>query len=447
MALAEDLLGAHVERLSWSPDQLATEQHRALRALLEVASTRSAWHGGRLAGINLDTVTPENIDSLPVMTKSDLMENFDEIVTDQRLGRAVCEDHLERLVDDAYLLDEFHVVASGGASGHRGVFVYGWDAWATCYLSIVRAQMRDWFADPELANVPRVAAVVAAAKATHISGSIGRTFSGPETARHFFPVTLPFTDIVTGLNALQPTILQGYSSMLHRLALEERSGGLRIRPRRINPISEPLMPETRDLLRDVWGVPVINGYGMSEGLFAGACAHGLHLPDDLCLVEIVDRDGRAVPPGPSGQRLLITNLYNPVLPLIRLEVTDELRVLPGPCPCGSMHRRIADPQGRLDDEFTYPDGTTVHPHVFRDVLGQQQTVVEYQVRQTVRGAEVAIVTVGPCDGAALAGSVAAALRRVGLSEPVVTAVVVSDIDRQSSGKLKRFVPLRPRGDP
>ena len=375
------------------------------------------------------------------MTKSDLMDNFDDIVTDRRLGRAVCESHLERLVGDAYLFDEFHVVASGGSSGQRGVFVYGWEAWAICYLSVVRFQIRDWFSDPELANVPRVAAVVAAANATHISGALGRTFSGTGTTRHFLPVTLPLVDIVAGLNEVQPTILQGYSSVLHRLALEARRGRLHIQPRRINPISEPLTPETRALLDEVWGVPIINGYGMSEGVFAGACAHGIHLPDDLCFVEIVDRDGRAVPPGQLGQRILVTNLYNPALPLIRFEVTDEVQIVPGPCPCGSALRRIGDPQGRLDDTFAYPDGTTVHPHVFRDVLGQHPTLVEYQVRQTTRGADIAIVTEGPIDEAALADSVAAALQGVGLAQPVVIVDLVTAIDRQSSGKLKRFVPL------
>ena len=315
-------------------------------------------------------MTVEDIENLPVMTKSDLMDNFDDIVTDRRLDRAVCENHLEHLDGDAYLFDEFHVVASGGSSGQRGVFVFGWEAWAVCYLSVIRFQIRDWFGDPELANVPRVAAVVAAAQATHGSGALGRTFSGTGTTRHFLPVTLPLAEIVAGLNALQPTILQGYSSMLHRLALEASRGRLHILPRRINPISEPLTPETRALLQEVWGVPIINGYGMSEGLMAGACAHSVHLPDDLCLVEIVDAEGRAVAPGQLGERILVTNLYNAALPLIRFEVTDEVAVVPGSCPCGSALRRIGDPQGRLDDTFVYPDGTSVHPHLFRHVLGQ-----------------------------------------------------------------------------
>ena len=44
------------------------------------------------------------------MTKSDLMDNFDDIVTDPRLTRALCERHLEQSVEP-YLLDEYHVVA------------------------------------------------------------------------------------------------------------------------------------------------------------------------------------------------------------------------------------------------------------------------------------------------------------------------------------------------
>ena len=84
------------QRISWSPAEVAAEQRRALRALLGVASARSVWHRERLAGIDLDNVAVEDIETLPVMTKSDLMDNFDDIVTDRRLGRAVCENHLER---------------------------------------------------------------------------------------------------------------------------------------------------------------------------------------------------------------------------------------------------------------------------------------------------------------------------------------------------------------
>jgi len=44
-------------------------------------------------------------ETLPVMTKTDLMDHFDDIVTDRRITRELCERHLEGLKGDAYLLD------------------------------------------------------------------------------------------------------------------------------------------------------------------------------------------------------------------------------------------------------------------------------------------------------------------------------------------------------
>ena len=163
---------------------------------------------------------------------------------------------------DAYLLDEFHVVASGGSSGQRGVFVYGWDAWATCYSSIARFPARDRKQHPELTSRPPVVATVAAAKVSHISAAIGATFSTPDRPRHSIPVSQPMEQIVDRLNHLQPTTLMGYSSFLPRLAAEARARRLRIAPQRVVAISEPLLPEVRADLEATWGVPVASGYGM-----------------------------------------------------------------------------------------------------------------------------------------------------------------------------------------
>jgi phenylacetate-coenzyme A ligase PaaK-like adenylate-forming protein len=129
-----------------------------------------------------------------------------------------------------------------------------------------------------------------------------------------------------------------------------------------------------------------------------------------------------------------------LLPLIRYEITDQVTFLDEPCACGSAHRRIADIQGRLDDVFTYPSGVLVHPHVFRSVLGREAQVIEYQVRQTVRGADVLLRTRGSLDAERLARALEAELDRVGCSQPVVTASVVERIPRVGVGKLKRFVP-------
>ena len=434
------LLPGYVGRIDWPVDRLRQERQRALRRLLVTAAKRSPWHRERLAGIDVGGLSAEDVAALPVMTKADLMDNFDAVLTDRRVTRELCEHHLQQAVDGAYLLDEYQVVASGGSSGRRGVFVYGWDAWAICWASMMRFPYRDWASDPALAGVERVAAVVAASKPTHVSAAFRHTFSTSRAPEHLIPVTQPIEQIVAALNRLQPTELIGFSSVLPRLAREAQAGRLRIAPRRVMAISEPLFPEARTAIQQAWDVPVGNRYGMSEGVFAGFCGHASHLPDDLCLFEPVDQAGRPVPDGVPSQRVYVTNLYNLALPLIRFEITDEVIVVGGTCNCGSVFRRIADPQGRLDDTFAYPGGVSIHPHIFRSSLGQHRQIIEYQVRQTQRGAEIRVVADAHLDVARLAMMIERALAAVGLEHPEVNITRVAVLDRQNSGKLKRFIP-------
>jgi phenylacetate-CoA ligase len=439
----ERLLPDLVTRIDWSPERIRSERVAALRRLLSVAVERSPWHRARLAGLDIAHVSEASLSALPVMTKGDLMANFDEIVCDRRVTRVRCEAHLSDTTAPDYLLDGYSVVASSGSSGQRGVFVYGWDAWATCYASIVRFPERDWATDPSLAALPRVTAVVAAAQPTHVSAALSRTFSSPRTPRRPFPVSLPLAEIVAGLNDLQPTVLQVYSSFLPHLCSEAEIGRLRIAPRRVICMSETLLPEVRAAAEATWGAPVANGYGMSEGLFTGSCRYGIHLSDDLCLIEAVDGSGDAVPPGSTAQRIYLTNLYNQTLPLIRLEVTDELTVLPERCPCGSGLRRIADPQGRFEETFGYGGRVSVHPHVFASVLGRYPALIAYQVHETERGADIAVVATAEIPTRVIARDIEARLANVGLDRPEVTVTRVAALVRHPSGKLKRFVPASP----
>jgi phenylacetate-CoA ligase len=428
-------------RLEQPPDQLAAHRRDALRRLVRVARDLSPWHRKRLAGVDPDEVTEETLADLPVMTKDDLMGNFDEIVTDDRLTLDAVEAHLDRLTSDAYLFDRYHACASGGSSGRRGVFVYDWEGWATVYWSLMRHPVRALRTDPAFAGVRPLLAIVAAAAPTHMTSAAPQTFSNPQVEIVRVPVTLPLAEIVTRLNDAQPTLLSGYASALHGLAAEARAGRLRISPAWVIGTSEPLLPEIRTALVEAFGVPVGNWYGTSEAGGNGSpCRYSTHLADDLMVNELVTADGRPVPAGTQSDKVFLTNLYNTALPLIRYELTDQVTLLDGPCPCGSTHRRIEDPYGRLDDVFGY-GALRVHPHVFRSPLSRRREVVEYQVRQTPRGAAVAVHATGPVDGAALAAAIADRLAGVGLADPQVTVTAVDRIERPPSGKLRRFVPL------
>jgi hypothetical protein len=91
--------------------------------------------------------------------------------------------------------------------------------------------------------------------------------------------------------------------------------------------------------------------------------------------------------GQPGARLLVTNLYNLVQPLLRLEVTDLVTLDPDPCRCGRILVRASTIHGRSDDVLSLParDGgrVAVHPLQFA-LLTRDPQVREFQVVQTAR---------------------------------------------------------------
>lgn len=383
------------------------------------------------------------------MTKTELMEHFDEIVTDERLSLGRVNAHFKSVEANGYLLDRYTAITSGGSSGERGVFVYDWDGWATFWLSCFRYLLRARQSDPRLASRPLKVAWVMAGHLTHATAALGRTFAGPSLISFRLPVTLAVEEIVAGLNRTQPDCLNAYPSALHLLSFEAQAGRLQINPLRVQTAAEPLLPEIRAAAETAWDVRVGNLYGTSEGGGTGVpCDQKrTHLSDDLVIVEPVDGDGRPVALGEQSAKIYLTNLYNRALPLIRYEITDEVTVMSDPCPCGSSMPCVADIQGRADDTFVYAD-RTVHPHVFRTALGRRPAIFEYQVRQTPAGAAIAVRCRGSVDFDDLAGEIEEGLKRLGLDRPKVTLMAVERLERAGEpAKLKRFIALPATGSP
>ena len=140
MTAAPELIG----RLGWPAARLAGHRQAELRRLVSTAQAASPWHRKRLEHVDAAALHEASLTALPVMTKDDLMTNFDEIVTDDRLRLEVVEEHLAGLTaTDAYLFGRYHAVASSGSSGRRGVLVYDWDGWITAFLGTLRHMMRE----------------------------------------------------------------------------------------------------------------------------------------------------------------------------------------------------------------------------------------------------------------------------------------------------------------
>jgi phenylacetate-coenzyme A ligase PaaK-like adenylate-forming protein len=150
-----------------------------------------------------------------------------------------------------------------------------------------------------------------------------------------------------------------------------------------------------------FGVTPFDFYATTEGLYGYECERhdGIHLFDDVSVVENVDERDRPVPAGTPGARLLVTNLHNLVQPIVRLAVPDVVRLHPEPCPCGRSLVRAAAIEGRRNDALSLParggGRVTVLPAQF-SVITNDRAVREFQVRQEADGLRVLVV---PCAGA------------------------------------------------
>jgi phenylacetate-coenzyme A ligase PaaK-like adenylate-forming protein len=276
-----------------------------------------------------------------------------------------------------------------------------------------------------------------------MSSGLTQTFTRPDLPVVRAPATLPIDRIVEILNRARPALLHSYPSMLPALCEEARSGRLRISPAFVWSTSEPLLPEIRKVTQGTWNAPVMNAWAASEttGTFPCACGTGFHLSEDLSIIEPVDADGAAVPAGVRSDRILITNLCNRLMPLIRYEISDQFELTGHPCACGSSFLKAKDVHGRHEDSFDYAGGVRIHPLRFDTVLGREPWVLEYRVTQTVRGADVDVVTRGEGNLESLRSSLEAWLAEGGLEAAQIVVRRVETLRNRESGKLRRFVPL------
>ena len=138
--------------------------------------------------------------------------------------------------------------------------------------------------------------------------------------------------------------------------------------------AEPHSDAQRKRIEEIWGAKAYNNFGMSEMCGPGVAIecqeqNGLHIWEDNYIVEIVDPITlEPVADGEVGE-LVLTTLNREAMPLFRYRTRDLTRFLPGDCPCGRTHRRLARFQGRSDDMIIVK-GVNIFPIQIEKILMQ-----------------------------------------------------------------------------
>ena len=423
------------ERERWTPEQMREHHAVALDALVRDAVARSPFYAERFAGrVGAGRV---QLAALPTLTKATLMDGLDAALGDPRLRGRDLRAHLH---DAEPLLGEYRIMASSGSTGTPSLYVYAREDWTGIIAQFLRYN--------ELCGMrPRVPRLrVAAIGAPSLASMTQRVAQSVDVGLHRVlrcSVTDPLPRLVEALNAFRPDVLNAYPSIAALLADEQLSGRLRIAPQFVSTSSELRTPAMTERIERAFGVRPFDLYGTTEGLWGVECEQhdGIHLFEDWCIVENVDAGGQPVPDGHPGERLLLTNLFNRTLPMIRFEVSDVVTLDRTPCACGRTLPRLQAVHGRLDDVLQLPgrgDATVpVHPTQF-SLVSADPAVREFQVRQ--RGGRI-VLRLALRDGGdagapeRIAQAVAARLRALGVERPDVTAEATDAIERTAAGKL------------
>ena len=150
----------------------------------------------------------------------------------------------------------------------------------------------------------------------------------------------------------RPGLIFGHAHSLYLLACSLKKSGVDdVRPNGIISTAMPLHDYQRTVIEQVFGCPATNRYGCEEvSLIASECEHhqGLHVNADSVFTEI----------GPNG-KLLVTDLTNRAMPLIRYEIGDVVVGSEHACPCGRGMPVLERIEGREADYVVTPSGNLI----------------------------------------------------------------------------------------
>jgi phenylacetate-CoA ligase len=185
------------------------------------------------------------------------------------------------------------------------------------------------------------------------------------------------------LSRLKPKIVSAYPNILYVFAQKVYSRGIRLKFPKVMVTAEQLFEHQRMLIEKVFSAEVFEQYGSREfGSIASECRRhvGMHYFAPGIVLETVEPDGK-----PSGNKLgnlLVTDLWNYAMPLVRYQVGDLVRMDHNQCGCGCKLPKIGKVAGRTVDAITKPNGEIIAGQALIAIIRESEVRAQTQIIQT-----------------------------------------------------------------
>ena len=428
------MLRRYEESQWWAPGRLAATQERDLVEILRYSVSSTAHYAAVAREVGIDPLKAEASDllRLPLLTKTDLVEHGDSLrgpipswqtswkTTGGSTGVAV------RLSKDR------RATAAEQAASWRS---YGWYG-----IRPGDRQARFWGTPQTQRTKVRYAAIDFVLNRDRFSAF---AFRRDDLGRYYARVA-----------KTRPSWVYGYVSMLVQFAqycIDESLPLATVGVRAVVTTSEVLTAGDRAIISKAFAAPVYDEYGCGEvGAILYECELGTrHLMAENLFVELIPDP---TPLEPAAARIVITDLHNRAMPLLRYDLGD--RVLPiAPCSCGRGLPSFGSVFGRSYDFIETSDGTRYHGEFFLYVLeSARDRGLPVRQAQFVQIAtdlvELRIVAVTGREGSEAGAWMASELERRCSGKLRVNVKEVPAIEREASGKIRlirAYMPQRQAG--
>ena len=205
--------------------------------------------------------TEADLPSLPVLTRAEMMAEFDRLVTVPGLTLARVDNTSSNWMPTAYLDGEYRAIKTSGATGTEAVHVYGWDAFVTFVMQGSRWTGRRGEApDAVLAQVFSIS--LSTSRGSFTPSAPSRAGGRHRTASRARPLAgLSPASTARARGGGPARVAEhhpgvGFGGVAGRLTLE---------PTWVSVAGEVCTPPVREAVRAAWGIETVRVLGLLGG--------------------------------------------------------------------------------------------------------------------------------------------------------------------------------------
>jgi phenylacetate-CoA ligase len=318
------------------------------------------------AGLALsDLNDPSVISKLPLLTKKEINRNRNEMVTQNGAGG--------RLIPNS----------TSGSTGEALHFFTDIRSWACKRAMVIRNQ--EWIG---IRLGDRQASLWGAPmdlqKSAEFRNQIHHWLNNIMLLSSYDLSSGSLENYVKRLNHFKPILLTSYPGPLTQLAELMIEKDLRVTSlRAIISSAETLYPWQKEIAERAFSCPVYNRYGCREfGDVAHECERreGLHVNADKVFLEVLNEDLGQCDEGEGGE-IVITDLENYGMPLIRYRIGDIGVLSSKSCSCGRGLPLLRAVEGRTLDVIRTPSGKALGGTFWTLLFRSRPGIKSFQVVQ------------------------------------------------------------------